>query len=124
MNKSHKTCFFLDINLDKTEEIFITNILACILNFVFSLINCVGNLFILVAILKNPRSPFAIVHSFGLSGGFRSSCWPNMSTILRGVQNSRTCGEFQRLLYAKNVSVNIKLDNFRFISTYFGRSVH
>ena len=50
---------------------------------------------------KNPRSPFAIVHSFGLSGGFRSSCWPNMSTILRGVQNSRTCGEFQRLLYAK-----------------------
>ena len=52
MNKTHKTCFFLDINLDKTEEVFITNILTCILNFVFSLITCVGNFLILFAIRK------------------------------------------------------------------------
>ena len=52
MNKTHKTCFFLDINLDKTEEVFITNILTSILNFMFSLITCVGNFTILLAIGK------------------------------------------------------------------------
>ena len=52
MNKTHETCFFLDITLHKTEEVFVTNILACILNFVFSLITCVGNFIILFAIRK------------------------------------------------------------------------
>ena len=53
MNKTpHKTCFFLDINLDNTEDVFVTNILTCILNVVFSLITCVGNFVILHAIRK------------------------------------------------------------------------
>ena len=52
MNKTHKTCFFLDINLDKTEDVFITNILTCILNLLFSLLTCAGNFVILHAIRK------------------------------------------------------------------------
>ena len=53
MNKTEKTCFFLDVNdLDKTESFFITNIVTCILNFVFALITCMGNFFIIFAIRK------------------------------------------------------------------------
>ena len=48
MNKTHKTCFFLsDNHFEKTERVFITNIVTCILNFTFSLITCVGNFIIL-----------------------------------------------------------------------------
>ena len=53
INETHKTCFYLNINLDKTEEVFITNILTCIFNSVFSLITCTGNFIILHAILKH-----------------------------------------------------------------------
>ena len=52
MNKTEKTCLFLDINLHKTESVFITNIITCIVNFVFSLLTCIGNSFILFAIRK------------------------------------------------------------------------
>ena len=53
MNETQNTCFYLDINLDKTEEVFITNILTCIFNSVFSLITCAGNFIILHAICKD-----------------------------------------------------------------------
>ena len=53
MNETSKTCFHLDINFDKTEEVFITNILTCIFNAVFSLITCAGNFIILHAIRKD-----------------------------------------------------------------------
>ena len=54
MNKTNNlTCFFLVINLEKTEGVFITNILTCILNSVFSLITCVGNFAVLHAIRKS-----------------------------------------------------------------------
>ena len=52
MNTTLLTCFFLDINLDKTQETYIANILTCILNSVFSLITCLGNFAILHAIRK------------------------------------------------------------------------
>ena len=52
MNQTHKTCFFLDINLEKTGGTFTANILTCILNLMFSLITCVGNYFILHVIRK------------------------------------------------------------------------
>ena len=53
MNETHNTCFYLNINLEKTEEVFITNILTCIFNAVFSLITCAGNFIILHAIRKH-----------------------------------------------------------------------
>ena len=53
MNETRKTCFYLNINLEKTEEVFITNILTCIFNAVFSLITCAGNFIILHAICKD-----------------------------------------------------------------------
>ena len=53
MNETSKTCFHLDVNLDKTEEVFVTNILTCIFNAVFSLITCAGNFIILHAIRKD-----------------------------------------------------------------------
>ena len=63
MNETYKTCFYFNINLDKTEEVFITNILTCIFNSVFSLITCAGNLIILHAIRKdqNLHSPSFIL---------------------------------------------------------------
>ena len=63
MNETHKTCFYLNINLEKTEEVFITNILTCIFNAVFSLITCAGNFIILHAIRKdqNLHSPCFIL---------------------------------------------------------------
>ena len=50
MNETQKSCFFLDINLDETEDVFIANILTCVLNVLFSLVTCMGNLVILRAI--------------------------------------------------------------------------
>ena len=63
MNETHKTYFYLNDNLDKTEEVFITNILTCIFNSVFSLITCAGNFIILHAIRKdqNLHSPSFIL---------------------------------------------------------------
>ena len=63
MNETHKTCFYLKSNFDKTEEVFITNILTCIFNSVFSLITCAGNFIILHAIRKdqNLHSPCFIL---------------------------------------------------------------
>ena len=59
MNETYKTWFYMEINWDKTEEVFITNILTCIFNSVFSLITCAGNFIILHAIRKdqNLHSP-------------------------------------------------------------------
>ena len=52
MNKTETTCF--GFYFDNTGEVFITNILICILNVMFSIITCVGNSTILLAI-KNTR---------------------------------------------------------------------
>ena len=52
MNTTQLTCFFLDMNLEKTKETSVTNILTCILNSIFSLVTCVGNSVILYAIRK------------------------------------------------------------------------
>ncbi|XP_078368357.1 trace amine-associated receptor 7d-like [Oculina patagonica] len=55
MNKTsinHLSCFFLDVNLEKTKDTFIASILTCILNAVFSLITSAGNLVILRVIWK------------------------------------------------------------------------
>ena len=57
MNKTETTCvgfYFTGISFDNTGELFITNILTCILNVMFSIITCVGNSTILLAI-KNTR---------------------------------------------------------------------
>ena len=63
MNETQRACFYFDINLDKSEEVFITNIVTCILNSVFSLLTCVGNSLILYAIRKsqNSHSPSSIL---------------------------------------------------------------
>ena len=53
MNETDKTCFYFNVNLDKTREVFITNILTCIFNSVFSLITCAENVIILHAIRKD-----------------------------------------------------------------------
>ena len=53
MNETHNTCFYLNINLEKTEDVFFTNILTCIFNAVFSLITCAENFIILHAIRKD-----------------------------------------------------------------------
>ena len=57
MNKTETTCFgfyFTGVTSDNTGELFVTNILTCILNVLFSIITCVGNSTILLAI-KNTR---------------------------------------------------------------------
>ena len=56
LNKTETTCFgfyFTGVT-DNTGELFVTNILTCILNALFSIITCVGNSTILLAI-KNTR---------------------------------------------------------------------
>ena len=57
--KSHEQtqtfrCFFFsEINLDKTDEgVFTANLLTCIINVLFSVITCTGNLLVLLAIGK------------------------------------------------------------------------
>ena len=55
MNRTHLTCSFLKINLDRTEESQTANIFTCVLNSVFSLISCMGNCVILHAIRKTPE---------------------------------------------------------------------
>ena len=56
MNKTNNdTCFFFEekfVNLDRTEDVFIIDIFAVTLNFLFSLITCVGNFLIVFAIGK------------------------------------------------------------------------
>ena len=57
MNKTETTCFgfyFTGVTSDNTGKLFVTNILTCILNVLFSIITCVGNSTILLAI-KNTR---------------------------------------------------------------------
>ena len=46
------TCSYLAINWDKSEDIFITNILTSVLNFLFSVVTFVSNFIILHAIRK------------------------------------------------------------------------
>lgn len=58
------TCFPLDANnFGKTEEVFITNALTCVLNSLFSLLTFAGNFLILHAIRKsqNLHSPSSIL---------------------------------------------------------------
>ncbi|CAH3197224.1 unnamed protein product [Porites evermanni] len=58
LNKTETTCFgfyfITGVTSDNTGELFVTNILTCILNVLFSIITCVGNSTILLAI-KNTR---------------------------------------------------------------------
>ena len=58
LNKTETTCFgfyfITGVTSDNTGELFVTNILTCILNVLFSIITCVGNFAILLAI-KNTR---------------------------------------------------------------------
>ena len=54
MNKTAKACLlFRGISFDKAEELFVTNILACILNLLFGVVTFVANSTILLAIKKN-----------------------------------------------------------------------
>ena len=55
MNRTYSNCFFLEDNLlhfDSTETVFITRILSCVVNCLFSLMSSLGNLLILVVIRK------------------------------------------------------------------------
>ena len=53
MNKTGKACLLLsDISFDKAEELFVTNILTCILNLLFGVVTFVANSTILLAIKK------------------------------------------------------------------------
>ena len=53
MNKTGKACLpFSGISLDKAEELFVTNILTCILNLLFGVVTFVANTTILLAIKK------------------------------------------------------------------------
>ena len=56
MNESetnHFSCSFLTINLDKTREVLITNVVACVLNTLLSLMTCFGNSIVVYAIHKS-----------------------------------------------------------------------
>ena len=55
MNETHPnrlSCFFLDVNLEQTNDTFSTSIITCILNATFSLITASGNFIILHVIWK------------------------------------------------------------------------
>ena len=57
MKETDKTCFFFEdasIAFDKKEDIFITNIVMCILNCSFSMATCFGNFLVLFTIRKTP----------------------------------------------------------------------
>ena len=56
MNDTEKDCFFFEdqLHFDSTEEVFITNIVTCILNSFFSLLTCIGN-FIVVFVIGKTR---------------------------------------------------------------------
>ena len=53
-NNTEKDCFFFEdqLHFDSTEEVFITNIVTCILNSFFSLLTCIGNFIVVFAIGK------------------------------------------------------------------------
>ena len=55
-NNTEKDCFFFEdqLRFDSTEEVFITNIVTCILNTFFSLLTCIGN-FIVVFVIGKTR---------------------------------------------------------------------
>ena len=63
MSDEHKTCYYLTVTMDETEEDCISNITICILNSVFSVITFAANFVILYAICKsqNLRSPSFIL---------------------------------------------------------------
>ena len=56
MNNTEQDCFFFEdqLHFDSTEEVFITNIVTCILNSFFSLLTCIGN-FIVVFVIGKTR---------------------------------------------------------------------
>ena len=56
MNNTERDCFFFEdqLHFDSTEEVFITNIVTCILNSFFSLLTCIGN-FIVVFVIGKTR---------------------------------------------------------------------
>ena len=56
MNNTEEDCFFFEdqLHFDSTEEVFITNIVTCILNSFFSLLTCIGN-FIVVFVIGKTR---------------------------------------------------------------------
>ena len=54
MNRTGKAClYFSGISFDKAEELFVTNILTCILNLLFGVVTFVANSKILLATKKN-----------------------------------------------------------------------
>ena len=53
MNRTGKAClYFSGISFDKAEELFVTDILTCILNLLFGVVTFVTNSTILLAIKK------------------------------------------------------------------------
>ena len=56
MNNTEEDCSFFEdqLHFDSTEEVFITNIVTCILNSFFSLLTCIGN-FIVVFVIGKTR---------------------------------------------------------------------
>ena len=73
MNKTGKAClYFSGISFDKAEELFVTNILTCILNLLFGVVTFVANTTILLAIKKtliftSHRSSFGLLGNLGSS---------------------------------------------------------
>ena len=111
MNKTETTCFhFTGISFDNVQELFLTNVLTCILNLLFGIITFMGNSTILLAIKKDRglHSPsFALL---GCTAASDPSCWPHMSATFRGIQDSRDWKELHCVLLVKNASGHISLD--------------
>ena len=53
MSDEHKTCYYLTVTMDETEEDFISNITICIINSVLLVITFAANFVILYAICKS-----------------------------------------------------------------------
>ena len=80
-NYTEKDCFFFEdqLHFDSTEEVFITNIVTCILNSFFSLLTCIGN-FIVVFVIGKTRSDLKSA---------KSNLYISVARLLKNSKSSR-----------------------------------
>ena len=130
MNKTNETCFSFkkQINFDGTEDLFITNVLSCVLNLSFSLLTSLGNFLIIYAIGKTQdlhSAPFILLGCLAASDLLVGLICQPLFVALKNSRNQAQ--ESHCVLYIENDCNNVFLADiwsfFIYFSCCFCRSI-
>ena len=122
-------CFFLDVNYNFAEYVFISHVVTSILNSISSIMAVSGNAVVILAVWKTPalHTP-SNVSFFVVWRSVISPCWLHCTAMFCDPQDWRACPKLQYVLHHKVTDRIVGINNCRrfhlYIDGYCDWKVH